>query len=181
MYTFKNFTDLNIDEKKIVLEWRNHESIRKWMYNTDTIALENHLQFIAKLKADKTRLYFLVKRNEIPIGVFSLIDIIHNSGDWGYYIAPLHQRNYGVEFYYYSLLFIYSVIKLSKVIGYALVDNKSANRFSDLFGFSKVLVLKEFRNETKEYYFREMTREVWEEEIVDNYKIKRFLDLTISN
>jgi len=181
MYSFVNFIDLDIQDKKLILEWRNHESIRKWMYNSDVVALENHLEFINRLKDNTTKLYFLVKRKGKPVGVISLVDIENNVGDWGYYIAPdFHNENLGVEFYYYSLVYIYRVLKLSKVIGYVLKDNKSANSFSDLFGFSKDLQLKQVEGVTDEYYFREMTNEVWEEKVMGNPKINRLLQLTIN-
>ncbi|UPT70017.1 MAG: UDP-4-amino-4,6-dideoxy-N-acetyl-beta-L-altrosamine N-acetyltransferase [Flavobacterium sp. JAD_PAG50586_2] len=181
MYTFTNFIDLPIEDKKIVLEWRNDENIRKWMYNTDVVLLENHLQFIERLKDDKSKLYFLVRRKNVPVGVVSLIDIKDTVGDWGYYIAPsLHDKNLGVEFYYYALLYFYRSLKFSKIIGYVLKDNKSANSFSDLFGFTKVLQMKEVGNVSQEYYFREMTAEIWEEKVLQNPKISRLLQLTIN-
>ena len=36
-YSFKNYTMLTEAEKKQMLEWRNHETIRKNMYNTQPI------------------------------------------------------------------------------------------------------------------------------------------------
>ena len=36
-----NFIDLELKEKEMILEWRNHPDIRKWMYNQDEINLKN--------------------------------------------------------------------------------------------------------------------------------------------
>lgn len=181
MYCFTNFIELAIEEKKLILEWRNDESIRKWMYNTDAISLDKHLQFIEMLRKDESKFYFLVKRKGVPVGVVSLIDIKDNIGDWGYYIAPsFHNKNLGVEFYHHALLYFFTTLKFSKIIGYVLKDNKSANSFSDLFGFSKALQLKEIGEATQEYYFREITAEIWKETVLGNPKIDRLLQLTIN-
>ena len=34
-----NFIDLNMEEKEMILKWRNDPEIRKWMYNQDDIKL----------------------------------------------------------------------------------------------------------------------------------------------
>lgn len=181
MYTFTNFFDLTIEQKVMILDWRNSEVIRKWMYNTNFVEKDNHLSFIERLENDKTKFYFLVKRNEIPVGVISILDIKDYSGDWGYYIAPdFHNQNLGVEFYYFSLLHFYNKLNFKKVFGYVLKENKSANSFSDLFGFSKELQIKEIGSLSSEFYYREMTKAYWEENIINNSKIKRLLQLTIN-
>ena len=64
-----NFIDLSLEEKIMVLGWRNHPEIRKWMYNQDEIKLEEHLNFIDSLKLRKDKLYFLVKKEDEFIGV----------------------------------------------------------------------------------------------------------------
>src|SRR3989339_1351263 len=89
-YSFTSFIDLGPDEVEKVWGWRNHESIRKWMYHTEIIPMENHLKFIKKLSNSKDKIYFLVKRENVPIGVFSIIDINNDQGEWGYYIAPVY-------------------------------------------------------------------------------------------
>ena len=79
-----NFTNLSLEEKKMILEWRNHKDIRKWMYNRDIIGLSEHLSYIDSLASKKDRLYFIVKyRNEV-IGVidFTNIDHINNKTDF---------------------------------------------------------------------------------------------------
>ena len=45
-FHFKNYVNLTLDEKSMVLEWRNDESIRKWMYDKEVIELQNHLSFL---------------------------------------------------------------------------------------------------------------------------------------
>ena len=66
-----NFIDLSQDEKKMILEWRNRLDIQKWMYTQNDISLEDHLDFIDSLKTIKDKLYFLVKKDDIYIGVIN--------------------------------------------------------------------------------------------------------------
>ena len=48
--TLLNFINLSLDERKMILEWRNSPNIKKYMYTQDNISLENHLKFINTLK-----------------------------------------------------------------------------------------------------------------------------------
>src|SRR3990167_2731780 len=82
-----NFIDLTLEEKKMILSWRNHPSIKQWMYNSDDILLENHLNFIETLKSCADKLYFLVKLDDDYIGVidFTNIDKESKSSEFGLY------------------------------------------------------------------------------------------------
>lgn len=179
-YEFINFIDIDDDEKKLVLLWRNDESIRKWMYSQVPISIESHLNFIELLKTIKDKLYFLVKRNDEKIGVFSLVDIDGFEGELGYYLSPDKQNgNLGVEFYYAILKYSFDVIKIKTIVGFALEENKGANSLNSLFGFEKLNDTREF----KEGVFIQimLTFEKWKDIVVSDSKIKKLLNLTKKN
>jgi len=48
-----DFVDLTRKEVMMILAWRNHEKIKKWMYSQDEISVEAHLSFIAELQFSK--------------------------------------------------------------------------------------------------------------------------------
>ena len=180
-YTFKNFRQITDEEVHLVFNWRNHIEIRKWMYNQEIIPLDKHIKFIENLKTDDTKQYWLVQRRKVPIGVMSVVDIKEKSGDWGYYIAPeFHEKNLGVEFYYYSLDYLFCIMKMERLYGFALVKNIAANSLSDLFGFDKELEIKEMDGITYDFYFRNLTREKFLNEIQNDSKILRLLNFTYS-
>ena len=83
-----NFIDLNMEEKEMILKWRNHPDIRKWMYNQDEIKLEEHLNFIDSLKLRKDKLYFLVKKEDEFIGVIDFLDLDKKEIFYGIYSNP---------------------------------------------------------------------------------------------
>lgn len=71
-----DFISLSYDEKVMILKWRNHFEIKKWMYTTEDITLNNHLTFIENLKFKKSnKQYFVVKKSEEYIGVINFINI----------------------------------------------------------------------------------------------------------
>jgi UDP-2,4-diacetamido-2,4,6-trideoxy-beta-L-altropyranose hydrolase/UDP-4-amino-4,6-dideoxy-N-acetyl-beta-L-altrosamine N-acetyltransferase len=162
IYTFVNFTLLNPGEKELVWRWRNHESIRKWMYNTSVIPFENHLAFIEKLKTEATKTYFLVKRAQIPIGVFSILIVEDGVVDLGFYLAPKYQhKKLSTELYYYIQKYVFEILCFKKIIGYVLVENNAANSLNELFGCVRQKTKRMVNGKIREYYFIELTEETW--------------------
>jgi UDP-2,4-diacetamido-2,4,6-trideoxy-beta-L-altropyranose hydrolase/UDP-4-amino-4,6-dideoxy-N-acetyl-beta-L-altrosamine N-acetyltransferase len=84
----KDFTQLNKQEALTVLQWRNHKSIRQWMYNQKKIPINQHLQYIKFLKTNKERCYFQVKHVKETIGVIDLTNITLESAEIGLYTKP---------------------------------------------------------------------------------------------
>lgn len=87
-YRFINFVQLSQQESDMILENRNNLDIRKYMYNSNLISKEEHLNFITSLKDKNDRFYWLVYHNNVPIGVVNLTDIDseNKSGEVGYYL-----------------------------------------------------------------------------------------------
>jgi len=88
--TLTSFTELTLDEKKLVLKWRNHETVRQWMFQTEPIPLTQHLQYLDSLYMRKDRKYFLVKLHDQPKGVidFTQIDREKRKAELGIYTKP---------------------------------------------------------------------------------------------
>jgi UDP-4-amino-4,6-dideoxy-N-acetyl-beta-L-altrosamine N-acetyltransferase len=172
VYSFENFTSLSPDEKELVWKWRNHEAIRKWMYNTSVIPFENHLAFIEKLKTDTVKTYFLVKRDNLPLGVISITLVEDRVVDLGFYLGPeyLHKK-LSVEFYYHVLEYLFEALHFHKVIGYVLVENNAAISLYELFGYVRQKVNRTENGKTVEYYYSELSVETWTEVVKTNKMI----------
>ncbi len=115
-----NFIDLKLEEKEMILKWRNHTDIRKWMYNQDEITLDEHLSFIDSLKSRKDKLYFLLKKEDEFIGVIDFTQLAEEiSVHMGIYSNPNIKGN--------------GKILLNKIIDYSFNDLKVKKIFSEVF------------------------------------------------
>lgn len=134
---FKNFTSLDDDEAKMVLEWRNSQEIRRWMYNSQEIELQTHLTFINSLKDDKTKYYFLLKQDREYIGVIDLTNINDESAEIGVYKNP---SLYGVGDTLMHAIIGYGFGSLGLNALYAEVfkDNKRAYELYTKHNFKKI-------------------------------------------
>lgn len=87
MIHLKDFIHLNEEEILLIWQWRNDEKISQFM-KTKAFTLEEHKNFILKLKNDETKKYFLVFKDNEFIGVIDFINITQDSCEFGLYAKP---------------------------------------------------------------------------------------------
>ena len=131
-----NFTEMAMKEKEMVLEWRNTLSIRKWMFNQEEIKLEQHLNYIESLRKENKKLYFLVRRHGIDIGVidFTEINNTEKTASLGIYANPSIK---GVGSTLLETIINYAFIKLHvlRLISEAFDNNLPAIKLYKKFMF----------------------------------------------
>lgn len=155
-YKFKNFVSLTHEEKLMILEWRNHNKVRRMMVNKDIISEAEHLRFIENLKEREDCFYWLViDREGNDIGV---LDIIHvdeknDAGELGFYLNPL-EIGKGFEFVIECDFFIFNTIKLGNNMITIDVDNKDVLMLNAYLG-TTFEGIKEI--EGKKYYYNNHT------------------------
>ena len=143
-----NFTELTLEQKEMVLIWRNSSEIRKWMYSQEEIELNDHLNFIESLKSRKDKLYFLVKKEDEFIGVIDFTQLVEKTSvHMGIYSNPNIKGN--------------GKILLNKIIDYSFNDLKVKRVFSEVFAEND-----KAHNLYKKFNFKNIS-----EKIVNNKKV----------
>lgn len=154
-----NFTELTLKEKEMVLSWRNNPEIKKWMYNSDDIILENHLAYIETLKNSTDKLYFLVKDSGEYIGVidFTNIDKINSSCEFGLY-ANMEIKGVGKILMNLICEYAFNSLNVNKLMAEAFVENEKAISLYKRFNFketakkivnNKEVICMELKNEDR--------------------------------
>lgn len=134
-YFFKNYIDLTLDEKKLVLEYRNFN--KQWMLQQEEISLENHLQWIESLKKDATKLNFLVYKNNIPFIAIAYHDIKDNEAYWGYFLINQDYKSEVLKIEKNIIDFAFQELKLDKLL--CINDSKNhVIKIHQFFGFKEI-------------------------------------------
>ena len=132
-----NFIDLSQEEKMMILEWRNRLDIQKWMYTQNDISLEEHLDFIDSLKTIKDKLYFLVKKDNIYIGVIDFTQIKPNESlHMGIYTNP-DLKGYGKILLETIIYFSFEILKVVKIYSEVYFENEKAYLLYKSYGFKE--------------------------------------------
>lgn len=143
-----NFVNLDKDEKNIVLRMRNHEAVRKWMYNNKIIQPQEHYRFIKSLKKDSKNFYFLVRRGQDkPVGVVCLtrVDFMNRNGYLGLYANPFsREKKIGTILGSILLKLAFDIAGLHTLKLEVIEDNNRAIHLYKKLGFIEEGRLREF-------------------------------------
>ena len=132
-----NFIDLSQEEKMMILEWRNKIDIQKWVHTQNDISLEEHLDFIDSLKTIKDKLYFLVKKDNIYIGVIDFTQIKPNESlHMGIYTNP-DLKGYGKILLETIIYFSFEILKVVKIYSEVYFENEKAYLLYKSYGFKE--------------------------------------------
>ena len=133
-----NFIDLKLEEKEMILKWRNHPDIRKWMYNQDEIKLEEHLNFIESLKLRKDKFYFLVKKEDEFIGVIDFTQLVNKESVYmGIYSNPNIKGN-GKILLNKIIEYSFNNLKVKRVFSEVFAENDKAHNLYKKFNFKDI-------------------------------------------
>lgn len=133
-----NFTNLTLEEKEMILKWRNHHEIRKWMYNQDEITLKEHLSFIESLKNRKDKFNFLVKKENEYIGVIDFTQLLKKeSVHMGIYANPNTKGN-GKILLYEIIQYAFNALNVQKLHSEVFEENKRAYNLYKKFNFKDI-------------------------------------------
>ena len=129
---YTKFQDLSLEEKKEVLNWRNHPEIRKYMYNKKIISFKEHLQFIESLKENKNKIYFKIE----DLGVVNFL-IKNNLVEVGIHKNP-NKKKVGTILIEFALKYAFEMLKAKKIVLFVYENNKKAINLYKKFGFKTI-------------------------------------------
>lgn len=131
-----DFTTLDSLQLTLVLSWRNHPDICRWMLKSDEISTEDHFRFVELLKQRSDKRYFLVQNNGENIGVIDFIDITQASAEIGVYANP-QLRGVGDTLMRALIDYAFSTLKVTTLIATVFADNDRAKLLYEKFDFKE--------------------------------------------
>ncbi len=124
------FQDLSLEEKKEVLNWRNHPEIKKWMFDKNEISLKNHLKFIENIPKNKIYL----KAGDLGVINFK---ILNDKVELGLHKNPSKNR-VGKILLKTAIEYAFDKLNTKKIVLYVFEDNLKAINLYKKFAFREV-------------------------------------------
>ncbi len=140
-FTLVNFTDLTLDEKKMVLSWRNYPNVKKWMHNQQDISLQEHLEYIEHLKDSQDKLYFVVKKDTQYFGVidFTTINMQQSSAEFGLYTNPFQKmQGIGKILIETAIHYAFDILKIKTLRLEVMHNNLKALKLYQKYNFKEI-------------------------------------------
>ena len=128
-------------DKDSVLEWRNSEAVRPYMYNDSVITKEDHDRWFFSMLQDDSKSYWIIELENNPVGVVNLTNIsqTNKSCDWAFYIFDPSVRGKGVGSYVEKSILhhVFEELKLNKLNCEVLETNEKVVEMHKKFGFKQ--------------------------------------------
>lgn len=138
---------------ELVLSWRNHPDVRKYMYTQHEITLEEHTAWFKSASCDDSRHLLIFEQKHIPLGFISIKEINKNGvADWGFYLSPDALKGTGQFLGRTALNYAFHSASLHKVCGQALGFNERSINFHQKLGFKQEGILRQQHFDGKTYH-----------------------------
>ncbi len=125
------------DDLGMVLAWRNHSDVRRYMYAQHEISLVEHTNWFERVKNDPKRHLLIYQHGTLPLGFINIHQISDGGiADWGFYVKPSAPQGTGTELGKAALEHAFTKLLLHKLCGQALAFNERSIKFHQKLGFA---------------------------------------------
>lgn len=140
------------EDLDMVLAWRNHPEVRRFMYTQHYISLSEHTNWFMRVVNDNSRRLLIVQEQGSPIGYVHFSNVERGGvADWGFYARPDAPKGTGRKLGALALDHAFGQLELHKVCGQAIDINHASIRFHERLGFKREAVLREQRRMNGQY------------------------------
>ena len=144
------------DDLEVVLAWRNHEQVRRFMYTQHEISMVEHRRWFDCASTDPKRHLLIYQVGDKALGFINIHEIASGGiADWGFYAAPDAPRGTGSALGYAVLQYVFQTLNLHKLCGQAIAFNEPSIRFHMKLGFLTEGVLQQ------QYFDGQNYHDVW--------------------
>jgi len=137
---------------EMILSWRNHPEVRRYMFTQHEIGLDEHLGWFERSSRDERRRLMIFEADGVACAFVNLTRVGKGEvWDWGFYVAPGSPRGTGRRLGRASLHEAFFRMKVHKLCGQVLAGNERSVRFHEALGFVREGELREQQLDGQEY------------------------------
>jgi UDP-4-amino-4,6-dideoxy-N-acetyl-beta-L-altrosamine N-acetyltransferase len=140
------------DDLDMVLAWRNHPEVRRFMLTQHQITQAEHTQWFMRVSKDRTRRLLIIQEQGFPIGCVQFCELEPGGvADWGFYARPDAAKGTGSKLGATALNYAFGQLKLQKVCAQVIDTNQASIRFHERLGFKNEGVLRDQKRMNNQY------------------------------
>ncbi|MNJ23669.1 hypothetical protein D3C77_180590 [compost metagenome] len=145
--------DMMSTDLELVLSWRNHRDVRRYMYTQHEISIEEHRGWFERSSNDPFKHQLIFESHGVPLGFINIV-VKEQGGiaDWGFYAAPVAPKGTGRKLGSTVLNYCFDKLMLHKVCGQALSFNERSIIFHKSMGFLQEGVLRDQHYDGENYH-----------------------------
>jgi UDP-4-amino-4,6-dideoxy-N-acetyl-beta-L-altrosamine N-acetyltransferase len=137
----------------MLLNWRNHADVRRFMFTQHEISQEEHLNWFERASQDDSHSLLIVETSDGPIGYVQFNNVCMGGvSEWGFYTRPNAPAGSGKKLGEAALQHAFEKLQLHKVCGQAIENNEASIRFHHKLGFTQEGTLREHQRIEHSYH-----------------------------
>lgn len=145
-----------MSDLEMVLAWRNHPDVRRYMYNRHEISTDEHRNWFELAANDPKRHLLIYEIGSTPLGFINIHEVAPGGiADWGFYAAPDAPQGTGRALGNVALSHAFINLCLHKLCGQVIAFNERSIQFHLKLGFLKEGVLQQ------QYFDNNRYHDVW--------------------
>ena len=136
---------MNDQDLSLVLDWRNQENVRKYMYTNHIISKSEHEAWWESIKSRNDIIPLIFEFESQPNAFVSFSDITRSNqnASWAFYLSPSAKRGIGSLVEFFAIKYAFENLKLHKLKCEVLETNSSVIKLHKKFGFIEEGVFRE--------------------------------------
>ncbi len=145
---------LKEEDLRLVLSWRNSESIRTNMFSNHIITYDEHLAWFHKIDKEKTSFWYIFVdsfNNKRGLVYFTKYDEYSRNSFLGLYSSPDSPPGVGAKIEFEALEHAFEILNMHKLNCDVLCKNKDAIQMHLKFGFKNESIFKDSHFDGKLY------------------------------
>lgn len=136
-----------------VLMWRNLPEVRRYMYTSHEITMDEHSRWFAAASVDPRKHLLIFEMDGQASGYVNFAEVAPGGiVDWGFYLAPTAPRGSGRKLGQTALDHAFTKLSFHKVCGKALADNAASIRMHHALGFVQEGILRHQHHDRTLYH-----------------------------
>ena len=132
------------NDLEMLLTWRNHPDVRRYMFTQHEIGLTEHRNWFNKVNLDESRHLLIVEEEMQAFGYVQFSQVAEGGiAHWGFYVRPDANKGTGYKLGSVAIKHAFVDLKLHKVCGQAIDSNLASIAFHQRLGFVQEGVLRD--------------------------------------
>lgn len=145
--------EMTIDDLLPVLTWRNTPAVRKSMFSTAEITLEQHSQWFEKARKDPKISLMILELSGEAAGFVNIKQISEGKiADWSFHVSLESKKGTGFLLCSLAIEFAFTELKMKKLNGQVLSFNEKSIALHKKLGFEQEGLLRKNYYRNDHYY-----------------------------
>ncbi|MBA0035105.1 UDP-4-amino-4,6-dideoxy-N-acetyl-beta-L-altrosamine N-acetyltransferase [Pantoea sp. BIGb0393] len=143
---------LQQEDLSLILQWRNNDFVRKFMFNSNVISLQDHESWFERVKDNDNKHLLMFESDNIKRGFAQFSVDQGGIAEWGFYVDPSSQRGVGGQMCKAVMQYAFNELGLYKISARVIEFNHRSLYLHNKLCFQQEGILRDHYYDGEKYH-----------------------------